>query len=166
MDLLPDYYPKASKIFLVVKEEYAEKAVKAFVNTNISITAHGKRHLGVAVGSVDIRDEFVSGKVQEWCKEIVLLSEVALSQPHAAFAAYVNGQASKWSYISRTIPGIGHLLQPLEQVIREKFIPAVTGCPSCFEVESSLLALPARLGGLGLTIPSADAKLCFKASIK
>ena len=111
------YYSKASKTFLVVKEEYAEKAVKAFANTNISITAHGKGHLGTAVGSVDFRDEFVSGKVQEWCKDILLLSEVALSQPHAAFAAYVHGQASKWSYISRTIPEIGHLLQPLEQVI-------------------------------------------------
>ena len=42
-----------------------------------------------------------------------------------------------------------------KQVNREKFIPAVTGCLSCSEVECSLLALPARLGGLGLTIPIA-----------
>ena len=95
-----------------------------------------------------------------------MLSQVALSHPHAAFAAYIHGQASKWSYISRTIPGIGHLLEPLEQVIQEKFIPAITGRPACSKTECSLLALPAKMGGLGLTISSSDAGHCFEASSK
>ena len=160
------YYPKASKTFLVVKEEYAEEAERAFADTSVSITTQGKRHLGAAVGSMAFRDEFVSGKVKSWCKEVELLSQAALSHPHAAFAAYIHGQASKWTYISRTIPGIGHLLEPLEQVIQEKFIPAITGRPSCSKIERSLLALPARMGGLGLTIPSADAEHCYEASSK
>ena len=161
------YYPKASKTFLVVKEEYAEEAERAFAYTSVSITTQGKRHLGAAVGSMTFRDEFVSGKVKSWCKEAELLSQVALSHPHAAFAAYIHGQASKWTYISRTIPGIGHLLEPLEQVIQEKFIPAITtGRPSCSKIEHSLLSLPARMGGLGLTIPSADAEHCYEASSK
>ena len=94
------------------------------------------------------------------------MSRVALNQPHVAFAAYVHGQASKWTYISRTISGIGHLLKPLEQAIQEKLIPGITGCPSCSNIERSLLALPARLGGLGLTILSSKADHSFKASSK
>ena len=63
----------------------------------------------MAEGSTDFRDDFVLRKVKQWCKETELLSNVALSQLHAAFAAYVHGQASKRSYISRTIPNIGTL---------------------------------------------------------
>ena len=46
--------------------------------------ARYKRHLGTTVGCVVVRDEFVPGKVKTLCKEIELLSKVALSQPHAA----------------------------------------------------------------------------------
>ena len=62
------------------------------IATSVSITMHGKRHLDAAVGSMAFRDEFVSGKVKSWCKKVELLSQIALSHPHAAFAAYVHGQ--------------------------------------------------------------------------
>ena len=145
----------------MVKEECAEKAERACAGTSVNITTHGKRHLGATVGSVAFRDKFVSGKVKGWCEELELLSQVAQSHPHAA---YVHWQASKWSFISRTIPGIGRLLEPLEQVIQEKFIPAITGCPPVSSMERSLLALPARMGGLGLTDPTSYAEHCFDAS--
>ena len=95
------YYPKASTTFLVVKEEYAEEAERAFADTSVSIATHGKRHLGAAVGSMAFRDKLVCGKMKSWYTE---MSRVALRHPNAAFAAYIHGLASKWSYISRTIP--------------------------------------------------------------
>ena len=161
------YFPKASKTFLVVKKEYTKVAERAFADTSVSITTHGKRHLhvGAAVCSEAFRNEFASRKLKSWCKEIVRLSQVALSHPHAAFAAYVHGQTSKWTYISRTIPGISHLLEPLEQDTQEKFIPAITGRPSCSKIERSLLELSARLGELGMTIPSSEADHSFEAAI-
>ena len=147
-----------------MKEEYDEEAERAFADTSVSITTQGKRHQGAAIGSIAFSNEFSSGKVKSWCKKVELLLQVAHSHPHAAPAAYIHGQDSKWSHISRTIPGRGHLLQPLEQVIPEKFIPAITGRPSCSKMECSLLAIPARMGGLGLTIPSSDVEHCFEAS--
>ena len=83
-----------------MKGEYVHIAEQAFADTEVNITTQGKRHLDMAVGYTDYRDEFVSSKVKQWCDEIELLSNVGLNQPHAAFAAYVHGQASKWSYIS------------------------------------------------------------------
>ena len=50
------YFPKASKSFLVVKEDYAKVAERAFADTNVSITTHGKRHLGVALGSESFQE--------------------------------------------------------------------------------------------------------------
>ena len=160
------YHPKAAKTFLVVKEDYVGEAERVFTDTNISITSHGQRHLGAAIGSHSFRHEYVSNPVKDWCSEVDALSDDARSQPHAAYAAYIHGLATKWSYVSRTIPDIGHMFEPLEDVIREKFISALTGRPPCSEIERLLLALPARFGGLGLTIPSIESDFCFEASIK
>ena len=69
----------------------------------------------------------VSSLLEKWTKELKSLAKIAASQPHSAYAAYTHGMVSKWSYISRTIPDIGHHLQTLEDTIRSNFIPSITG---------------------------------------
>ena len=44
----------------------------------------------LALGSQTFTEEYVSGKVQEWTKEIKHLAQVAVSQPHAAYAAFTS----------------------------------------------------------------------------
>ena len=51
----------------------------------------------------------------------------------------------------RTIPNIEHLLQPIEDIIRHKFIPAICENRMCSDDDRLLLSLPVRLGGLGIT---------------
>ena len=82
-----------------MKDEYEDEAKTAFGDTNVTITTRGKRHLGAAVGSRDFTTEYVSCKVEEWCKELMSLARIAKSQPHAAFAAFTHGMASKWTYV-------------------------------------------------------------------
>ncbi|KAL5516321.1 hypothetical protein EMCRGX_G001614 [Ephydatia muelleri] len=74
--------------------------------------------------------------------------------------------ASRWVYVARTIPNIGHLLQPLEELLRTKFIPSLTGRAALSDLERELLALPARLGGLGLLNPSHLSTTEYSASMK
>ena len=64
----------------------------------------------------------------------------------------------------RRVPDTANLFQPLESILREKFIPAITGKSSISDEDRALLALPPRLGGLGLTNPSREANHCFEAS--
>ena len=92
------------------------------------------------------------------------LAEVALSQLHAEYAAYVHGLPSRWSYLLRTIPDIDDLLQPLENTIHQHLIPALTRRPPCSSIERDLLALPVRLGGLGLCDPSVISSQSFQSS--
>ena len=158
------YHPNASKTFLVVKDDYEDEAKTVFGDTNISVTTRGKRHLGAAVGSRDFTTEYVSRKVEEWCDELMSLAKIAESQPHAAFAAFNHGMTSKWTYVCRTIPEIDDLLRPLDEVIHQHFIPAITGHPPCSPLERQLLALPPRLGGLGLSNPSSDSQSEFESS--
>ena len=50
----------------------------------------------------------------------------------------------------RTIPGVETLLQPLEDSIKDTFIPSMCNGHQVNAVERELLALPPRMGGLGL----------------
>ena len=50
-----------------------------FKETNINLTTGGKGHLGAALGSKNVRDEYASGKVSDWCNELDRLSEIAKS---------------------------------------------------------------------------------------
>ena len=88
------------------------------------------------------------------------------SQPHAAYAAFVHGLSRRWTFLSRTIPGISNLLQPLENAIHQVFIPSLTGRPPCSNLTRNLLSLPVRLGGLGLVNPTTTSDLNFQASEK
>ena len=68
--------------------------------------------------------------------------------------------------MARTILNIGHLLQPLEELLRTKFIRLLTGHAAPSDLERELLALPAHLGGLGLLNPSHLSTTEYSASIK
>ena len=65
-----------------------------------------------------------------------------------------------------TIPDIGPLLHPLEEVISVNFIPKLVKHPHLTPAERSLLALPPRLGGMGLTNPEEIAATEHQKSVK
>ena len=160
------YHPNASKTVLVVKAEHKEKAMESFAGTGINITSEGKRHLGAAIGSRSYTEEYVSNKVKKWSDEIKQLAKIAQSQPHSAYSAYTHGLSSRWTFLLRTIPDITELLQPLEDTIHQHLIPVLTGRPSCSMQERDLLALPSRLGGLGIAKPTSISQHNFEASLK
>ena len=84
-------------------------------------------------------------------------------QPHAAFAAFTHGFVHKFTYLSRTTPNSEYLLQPLEDIIHSKLIPAWTGRAPPNDIE--LFALQAHLGGLGIVNPASSSSREFNASV-
>ena len=90
----------------------------------------------------------------------------AQTQPHAVHSAFTHGLTSEWSYLGRTTPDIGSLLQPLEDIIRSKLIPGLTERSPPNDDMRLLLALPARLGGIAVTNPAADTDSTFTASTR
>ncbi len=154
------YHPNAIKTHLI---EYADKASVLFAGTGVNVTAEGKRRLGAAIGSRSHTEDYVTVKVTKWCDEINQLANVAKTQPHAAYCAYTHGLSSRWTFLSRTIPDIADLLQPLEDAIQQNLIPAITGRPPCSRKERDLLSLPV---GLGIINPDSIAQLSFDASLR
>ena len=102
--------------------------------------------------------------VQTASPKSMRLSTIASTQPHTAYAAFTHGLSSHWMYISRTIPHIEDLLCPLETAIHQHFIPALTGREACSAAKRDLLALPVRLGRMGLLNPTSESTQAFEAS--
>jgi len=80
-------------------------------------------YLGVLLGSPGYTFELL------WVGEIEALTEVASTQPNAAFAAFTHGFTSKRDYFSRTVPEAGHCLPAVECTITTRLILALTGRP-------------------------------------
>ena len=62
-----------------------------------------------------------------WSSGINILSDIAKSQPQAAFSALTHGLLNKWTYLNCVVPDISHLRVPLDDVLRTNLIPAITG---------------------------------------
>jgi len=157
------YYPNAGKCWLVTKPDKEETARSIFEETAINITTEGQKHLGVALGSRSYLEQYINGKVEEWVGQVTKLAEFALSQPQTCYAAFTFGLKHPWTYFMRTLPDIEDLLDPLEHAIADALIPSITG-HNCTEAERELLALPVRMGGMGLINPSQTAALECAAS--
>ena len=164
----PDYgyYPNASKTWLIVKEASLEEATALFQGTGVSITVEGKRHLGAAIGTSSFVENYVRRKVSGWVREVERLSRIATTQPHAAYAAFTHGLISKWTYLARTVPDIEDMFQPLEDAIRQQFLPSLTGQAAFSDADRDLMALPVCLGGLGIINPSCQSTAHNNTSVK
>ena len=71
---------------------------------------------------------------------------------------------SKWTFLARTVADIGDLFKPLEDAIRHRFLPALTGQNAFNDAECELMALPVRMGGLGITNPTTQAAHQYSTS--
>jgi len=87
---------------------------------------------------------------QKWSDELTLLTEIAVTQPQAAYTCFVSGYQHRFSYFIRTIPKMEEYLQPIKDIIRHQFIPAITGGKVVNDLERSSLSLPPNMRGLGL----------------
>ena len=72
---------------------------------------------------------------------------------------------NKANGLSCSAPLKRYLFQPLENCIRNKLIPAITGRLSVSDLERDLLSLPARMGGMDIRYPT-DSVYSYSASVK
>jgi hypothetical protein len=146
------YFVNASKTNLVVKSTVIDQAITIFNGTGVQI-AEGARDLGAAVGSETFVQQYVTKKISGFCKEMEYLSKIAESSPQAAHAAFVHGVRHRWLFLQRTLADTSNAFEPLENIIKNQFIPALLGGKLVNEAERSLLSLPGRFGGLAIDNP-------------
>ena len=156
----PRYGYMAKQAVLIAKPEFEEVGKAVFTDTSVAITTLGHGHLGAILGAKEFREEYVRGEVEKRIREVQLLAHIAAAHPHYAYSAF-HSMASRWSFLTRTIPDIQDLLLPLEQEVRHKLLPGLTSRQGITGTERRILALPVRLGGLGFQLlPNIFSKLC------
>jgi len=128
-----------------VKLQHLQKARTLFHGTGVVITDTG---LGSALGTNDFMMSYVQSKVSTWVSELEKLTEITITQPHAAYASFMCVFLHRWSYIPHTVPMTSELFLPLDEVLSLRFLPALTSRPAFGSIERELLSLPACLGGL------------------
>ena len=137
-------------MWLIIKTEVEEKSKTIFQGSGVQITTEGKRHLGASLGSTKYKEEYLSSKVDEWIAQLRILSQIARTQPQAAYSAFITGFRHKISFYMRTISGVSTQLKPLDEVEQSEFISVITGGVFCNEMERKLIVLPPKLGVLGI----------------
>ena len=131
----------------------------------MNITSEGRPHLRAPLGTETYVAQSIQKKVAKWCLQLKTLCSIAITQPHAIFAAFTHSVVHQWTYLARTVPNIGRFFTPIEDIKRSNLIPSLTGRAPPGDLERLLLSLPPRLGGLGFTIPTNLSAIEFDASM-
>ena len=121
--------------------------------------------MGAVIGSDDFKSKYVTEKVVKWTSDVKTLAKIAKDEPQAAYSAFVKSVSHRWNYIQRTVPNISHLFEPLEEAIWHVLIPALIG-RKISALERRIVALPVKLGGLGILNPTTTSDIEFNNSIK
>ena len=112
----------------------------------------GRKYYGGYVGTGDGSRNCFMELCENWCWQLEELSKIARTEPQAAYSAFTAGFKHKLTYFLRTIPNVAELLKPIDEVIDNKFIPAITEHQNVSDSDRKLLSLPVKLGGLGIPI--------------
>ena len=146
------YYPKPSKSWLITKPNNLATAEQLFNSTEINITTDGQKYLGGYIGSDSSKAIYMQEKINKWIKQLEMLSMIAKHEPQAAYSSFTAGFKHRFTYHTRVMSDIDHLLKQIDHIIDTKFLPAITEEQVISPLDRKLISLPVRLGGLGIPI--------------
>ena len=106
-----------------------------FDGTGVKVTVDGVNVLGCPIGSESSVSEQIEAKVACWCKDVLMLAEIARTQPQAAYSSFVHGVSGRWTYFFRTRPLEESQVLRLEDSLRNNFIPSLTGKDSVNDLD-------------------------------
>ena len=72
-------------------------------------------------------DEWVRPKVEAWAHGVRTLDKIAKQYPQLAYYGLGMSLQIEWQYLQRTVPGVGTMMGPIEDTLREDFFPALFG---------------------------------------
>ena len=61
--------------------------------------------------------------MEAWSHGVRVLGKIVRKHPQLAYAVLGMPLQLKWKYLQRTVPGVGTMMSPIEEALREKFFP-------------------------------------------
>lgn len=158
------YYPEPAKSILICRPVDRDRAKEALAEYDFQYH-DGYRYVGGFVGTAATENVWLEPKIQQWVRGIESLAKVAKRYPQTAYAGLTKAHQSEWQYLQRVTPANSDLFQPLEDAIRNTFIPNLLGEEARpTDDERQLYGLTVKSAGLGIPNPTGTAAECHNAS--
>ena len=149
------YIVNATKTWLVVKPPFQARASELFTGTGVNLLIEGHPYLGATIGSRDYMQKYVEQKVDEWSTEVQRLTNIAESQPHAAYSALTHSFSSRWHFVAWIIPNLKSRIPTFGGYhLPLPFACTLLGISPPNDSLYDLLALHPQWGGMGIFNPS------------
>ena len=108
------YHPNPQKSRLITKDKMLGKATSEFKNTGLNITKDGRKHLGSIIGTTSYKDQFISEKINAWCKELEYTFPEFLNYAKTGVTHFCGKKASDSNTLSASLL-IFKISHPLEK---------------------------------------------------
>ena len=144
------------------QEEAAKRAfsVEGLVLNFVSVS----RYLGAYLCPRDQLEAWMKPEVEAWSHRVRVLGQIALQHPQSAYASLGMSLQLEWQYLQSTVPGVGTLMSPIEEALREKFFPALFGGDEINANFWEILGHSIKHGGLGIPDPFLSAESTYNTS--
>ena len=158
------YYPEPDKSICISMDAATPNAMTELAEFQFQ-QLDGHRYLGGFVGTPQARDSWLDPQIQQWVQGVEALSKVARRYPQTAYAGLARSLQSEWQYLQRVTPHVATAFGPVEEALATKFLPALLD-ESVEGVAAlrGLIALPVKLGGLGIPDPRDTPEQCYSSS--
>ena len=160
------YYPEPEKSVLIRRPSDPPDALEPVQEFNFQLV-DGHRYVGGFVGTEATEEAWLAPQIQQWVGSVHSLAKVAKRFPQTAYAGLAKSLQSEWHFLQRVTPDWEEQFAPLEEAIATRFLPALLDT-TVEEVAGlrDLLALPVRLGGLGIPDPTKTGGQCLSSSMR
>ena len=102
--------------------------------------------------------------MEAWAHRVKVLAKIARQHPQLAYVGLGMSLQSEWQYLQRTVPGVGTLIGPIEEALREKFFPSLFGGEEINANFRKILSHSVKHGGLGIPYPRLSAECVYNTS--
>ena len=99
-----------------------------------------------------------------WDHRVRVLGKIARQHPQSAYSGMGIPLQLKWLYLQRTVPGVGTLMGPIEEALRQTFFPALFGGAEITANFRKILGHSVKHGGLCIPDPRLSAESAYKTS--
>ena len=65
--------------------------------------------------------------MEAWAQWVKVLDKISRQHPQSVYAGLGMSLQLEWKYLQRTVPGVGTLMSPIEEALREKFFTSLFG---------------------------------------
>ena len=123
------YFPEPAKSLFISDTPGQEAAAKKeFLAEGLTLNfVSGSRYLGAYLGLQAELEAWVKPQVEAWAHGVKVLAKIARRNQHLACVGLLMSLQLEWQYLQRNVPGVGTLMGPIEDALRENPPPLAIG---------------------------------------